>query len=94
MDNIKTLAGLLLRDKSKNMKSHQYGFYFQGICDLIELIEKTENVKNINPTLSTDEYLTYNSQSDQDEYAEGLSEISDQDEYFEGGGYNGFEGGK
>jgi len=83
MDRIKTLAGLLMRDKlaSKKLKDNEYAFYFDGIYDLIQLIERTEDVKNINHTLSTDEYLNYNSQSNQDEYAEG-------------GGYNGFEGGK
>ena len=59
MDKIKTLAGLLMRDKinSKKLKKNEFFFYFQGIVELIELINKTEHIRNIDHTLKTDEYL-------------------------------------
>ena len=75
MDRIKKLAGLLMRDgckkfkeKSKEValggsKDDEYYSYWSGIFDLVDLIEKTEHIKNINHTLKTDEYLTYNNES-------------------------------
>tara|TARA_R110001583_G_scaffold110360_1_gene259281 strand:+ start:333 stop:536 length:204 start_codon:yes stop_codon:yes gene_type:complete len=63
MDRIKKLAGLLMRDGCKKFKDDEYYSYWSGIFDLVDLIEKTEHIKNINHTLKTDEYLTYNNES-------------------------------
>ncbi len=63
MYRIKILAGLLMRDNCKKFKDDEYYFYSKGIFDLVDLIEKTEDVKNINHTLKTNEYLTHNGES-------------------------------
>lgn len=63
MDRIKKLAGLLMRDGCKKFKDDEYYSYWKGVFDLVDLIEKTEHIKNINHTLNTDEYLTYDNKS-------------------------------